>query len=446
MESSIFLLGVLFAAIGLIVFFIMKARLHAFLSLIIACMFVGIATGMPLVKISASIEAGMASTLGFLATILGLGTILGKMLEISGGAERLARTMIDILGKKNAQWAMMIVAFVAGIPVFFQVGFVLLIPLVFSVALETGLSLVAIGVPMAATLMTVHCMIPPHPAAMAIAVSLNADVGRVIMYGLLIGFPAAAIGGPIFINLLRYKAEFKPPAHLAKSERTPDEKLPPFGTTLFTILLPLLIMVAKTIIELNVPKDAAIMPLIAFIGNPITALLISVFLSYWTLGFARGFSMKQLSSFTEQCFGPVAGILLVIGGGGAFNKVLIDSGLGNEIAKVLTSLDMSPLVMAWLVAIVMRFAVGSATVAMMTAAGIIIPVLQVYPNLDPALIAIAIGAGAIGFSHVNDSGFWIVKEYFNMPLMDMFKTYTMATTVAAVVGLAGVLLLSNMVG
>ena len=446
MDTSMVLLLTLFAAIGLIVFLIMKVKLHAFLSLIIACMFVGFATGMPLLKIGASIEAGMASTLGFLTTILGLGTILGKMLEVSGGAERLARTMINALGKKNAQWAMMIVAFVAGIPVFFQVGFVLLIPLVFSVALETGLSLIAIGVPLAATLMTVHCMIPPHPAAMAIALSLKADVGTVIMYGLLIGFPAAAIGGPIFINMLKYKSDFKPPANFIKTERTPDEKLPPFGATLITILLPLLIMVSKTIIELSIPKDAAIMPIVGFIGNPITALLISVFLSYWTLGFARGFNMTQLTGFTEQCFGPVAGILLVIGGGGAFNKVLIDSGLGNEIAKVLTSLHMSPIVMAWLVAIVMRFSVGSATVAMMTAAGIIAPVLKAYPGLDPALIAIAIGAGSIGFSHVNDSGFWIVKEYFGMPLMDMFKTYTAATTVAALVGLGGVLLLSTIVG
>ncbi len=446
MGSSAALLLVLFAAIALIVFLIMKVRLHAFLALIVSCMFVGFATGMPLAKIGASIEAGMASTLGFLATILGLGTILGKMLEVSGGAERLARTMINALGQKNAQWAMMIVGFVAGIPVFFQVGFVLLIPLVFSVAVETGLSLVAIGVPLAVTLMTVHCIVPPHPAAMAIALSLKADVGKVIMYGLLVGFPAAALAGPIFINLFGGKVDIKPPAHLAKSERTPDAKLPPFGVTLVTILLPLLIMVAKTIIELNVPKDAAIMPIISFIGNPITALLISVFVAYYTLGFARGFSMSQLTAFTEQCFGPVAGILLVIGGGGAFNKVLIDSGLGNEIAKVLTGMQMSPLIMAWIVAVVMRFAVGSATVAMMTAAGIIMPVLSAYPGIDPALIAVAIGAGAIGFSHVNDSGFWIVKEYFGMSLPHMFRTYTLGTTIAAVIGLAGILLIAKVVG
>jgi len=447
METSTELLLVLLFAIGLIVFLIMKVHLHAFLALIISCMFVGFGTGMPLEKIAASIQAGMGGTLGFLATILGLGTILGKMLEVSGGAERLARTMIRVLGEKNAQWAMIIVAFIAGIPVFFQVGFVILLPLMFSVAMETGLSLVAIGVPVAVTLMTVHCMVPPHPAAMAIALSLHADVGKVILYGLLVGLPAAAIAGPIFINhFCSKKIEIKPPTGSVKTERTPDEKLPPFGLTLITILLPLVVMVSKTLIELTVPKDAALMPIVSFVGNPITAMLLSVFVAYYTLGFARGFSMKQLTGFTEQSFAPVATILLVIGGGGAFNQMLMDSGLGKEIAKVLTSLQMSPLIMAWVVAIIMRFSVGSATVAMMTAAGIVMPVLEANPGLDPAYIAIAIGAGAIGFSHVSDSGFWIVKEYFGMSLPDMFRTYTLGTVVAAVIGLAGVMVLSTVVG
>lgn len=446
MGTTVVLLSILFAAIALIVFMIMKLRINAFIALIISCMFIGIATGMPLNKIGSSIEAGMGGTLGFLATILGFGTILGKMLEVSGGAERLARTMIEVLGKKNAQWAMMIVGFVAGIPVFFQVGFVLLIPLVFSVAMETGLSMFSIGVPLAVTLMTVHCIVPPHPAAMAIAGSLQADVGKVILYGIIVGFPAAIIGGPMWTNLMGKNIDVKPPAHLFKSERTPDEKLPPFGITLFTVLLPLLIMVSKTIIELSAPKNAAYMPIVSFIGNPITALLISVFVAYYTLGFARGFNMKQISAFTEQCFAPVAGILLVIGGGGAFNKVLVDSGLGNEIAKVLTSMHMSPIIMAWIVAIAMRFSVGSATVAMMTAAGIVMPVLKLYPGVDPALIAVAIGAGAIGFSHVSDSGFWIVKEYLGMELTDMFRTYTLSTVIAAIVGLIGVLILASILG
>ena len=443
MGTTASLMLVLFAAIALIVFLIMKVRLSAFVTLIVACMFVGFATGMPLAKIGSSIEAGMGGTLGFLATILGLGTILGKMLEVSHGAQRLARTMINALGKQRAGWAMMIVGFIAGIPVFFQVGFVLLIPLVFSVAMETGLSMVAIGIPTAVSLITVHCILPPHPAAMAIAGSLKADVGRVIIFGIICGFPAAIIGGPLWARLIGNRFTLKLPEHLMKTERVEEDKMPAFGVTLFTIMLPLLIMVGKTIIELNSPKDAAYMSAVNFIGNPITALLISVFVAYYTLGLARGFTMKDLLNFTESCFGPVAGIMLVIGGGGAFNRVLIDSGLGTELAKVLTGLNMNPLVLAWLVAVVMRFSVGSATVAMMTAVGIVTPVLKAYPGLDPALIAVAVGAGAISFSHVNDSGFWIVKEYFGMSVADTLKSYTTATCISALVALLMTLVLAQ---
>lgn len=443
MGTSATLLGILFVAIALIVFLIMKVRLHAFFALIIACFFVGLSAGMPLNKIAPAIEAGIGGTLGFLAAILGLGTVLGKLLEVSGGAERLARTLINAMGKQRAGWAMMCVGFIAGIPVFFQVGFVLLIPLVFSVAKETGLSMVSIGIPLATSLMAVHCILPPHPAAMAITGTLGADVGRVIVYGLLVGFPAAIIGGVLWSSLISRSMDLVMPAHLKEARRIPDEELPGFGITLFTILLPLLIMVGKTIIELNFPKDAAFMPIVAFIGNPITALLISSLVAYFTLGLARGFDMKQLLSLTDQCFGPVAGILLVIGAGGAFNKVLIESGLGVEMAKVLNSLQLSPLILAWIVTAVMRFSVGSATVAMMTGAGVIMPIMKATPGLDPALVAVAIGAGAIGFSHVNDSGFWIVKEYFGLSLTDMFKAFTTATCIASFVALGCTVLLAS---
>jgi gluconate transporter len=439
------MLLILVAAIALIIFLIMTVRMSAFLALILACLFLGIATGMPLGKIAASIEAGMGGTLGFLATILALGTILGKMMEVSGGAERLARTLIDAFGKDKAHWAMMVVGFLCGIPVFFQVGFVLLIPLVFSVALEARMSLAKIGIPVVAALITVHCIVPPHPAAMAITGTLHADVGKVILYGLLVGLPAAAIAGPIYGNFISKWVKLDPPAHLFKTERTPDEKLPPFGMTLLTILLPLLIMVGKTIAELYLPKDASYMPYVAFLGNPITALLISTFFAYWTLGFARGLNREDLLKLTDGSFGPVAGIMLIIGAGGAFNKVILDSGMGKVIGAVLVSLDMSPLIMAWVIAIAMRFSVGSATVAMMTSAGIILPVLAVYPNLDTALVCVAVGAGAIGASHVNDSGLWIVKEYFGMSLIDTFKTWTASTTIASVVALIGTLILAQII-
>lgn len=444
METTTFLVLTLFMAIALIVFLIMKVRLHAFISLIIACMFVGIMTGMPLVKICSSIEAGMGGTLGFLATVLGLGSILGKMLETSGGAERLARTLINALGKERASWAMMVVGFITGIPVFFQVGFVLLIPLVISVARATGMSIVAIGIPMGVSLQIVHCMLPPHPAAMAIAASLGADIGKVIMLGMIVCIPAAVIGGPIWAKFIKGNIEVDLPAlNKPEEERIPDEKLPGFGLTLFTVLLPMIIMVAKTIFDLSVLKTSGMAPLVNFIGNPITALLISAFFAYWSLGLARGFDMKQILKFTDECFGPVAGILLVIGAGGAFNRVLLDSGLGVELGKVLASLALSPLVLAWLVAAIMRFSVGSATVAMMTAVGIVSPVLAQHPGLDPAIVAIAVGSGAICFSHVTNSGFWIVKEYFGLTVVGALKSYTLATCVASVIAISATLLLST---
>jgi gluconate:H+ symporter, GntP family len=445
MDSVTTMLLILVAAIALIIVLIMKARMSAFLALLLACFFLGIATGMPLIKIASSIEAGMGGTLGFLATILALGTILGKMLEVSGGAERLALTLIKAFGQSRAHWAMMVVAFLAGLPVFFQVGFVLLIPLIFSVALEARMSLAKVGIPVVAGLITVHCIIPPHPAAMAITGTLHADVGKVIMYGIIVGLPAAAIAGPIYGGIISKWVQLNPPEHLFSGKRIEEDKLPPFGITLFTILLPLLIMVGKTIAELVFAKDAAFMPFVTFLGNPITALLIATFVAYWTLGFSRGLNREDLLKLSEGSFGPVAGIMLIIGAGGAFNKVILDSGMGKVIGNVLISLDMSPLIMAWVIAIAMRFSVGSATVAMMTSAGIILPVMANYPGLDPALVCVAVGAGAIGLSHVNDSGLWIVKEYFGMSLIDTFKTWTASTTIAAVVGLIGTLILAQIV-
>lgn len=447
MSHSMMMLLILVISVFGVIFLIMKARLHAFVALIIACLFLGLATGMPLNKIGASIEGGMGGTLGFIATVLGLGTILGKMLEVSGGAERLARTLLDKLGTKNAHWAMMMVGFICGIPVFMQVGFVLLIPLIFCIALETGMSIVMIGIPVAVSLTVVHTLVPPHPAAMAISLSLNADVGKVIIYGLMVGLPASIIAGPLYCKYIANKVHIAPNSKLlCKMERSKDTELPSFGITLFTILLPLLIMVSKTIIELNVAKDSPILPVVAFIGNPITALMISALVSYWTLGLRQGFNKENLLNFTEGCFGPVAGILLIIGSGGAFNRVILDSGIGVELGKMLTELSFNPLVLAWLVALIMRAAIGSGTVSMMTAAGIMLPVLGNYPNLDPALVVVAIGAGAAGLSHVNDSGFWIVKEYFGLSLQDMFKTYTTSMNIVSVVALGGVLLLKQILG
>jgi GntP family gluconate:H+ symporter len=437
--SVVYLMSVLIVAIALIVVLIMKVKLNAFVALTIAGLALGIAAGMPLDKVATSFQTGMGNTLGFLATVLGLGTILGKMLEMSGGAQRLAQTLIKAFGERNAHWAMMVVAFICGIPVFFQVGFVLLIPVMFSIAKQAKMSLIKIGVPVVAALITVHAMVPPHPAALAVVNQLGADIGTVIVFSLLVGIPAAIIAGPIYGSFISKRTVANPPLNLTIDEVIPEEKLPGFAITLFTILLPMLIMVSKTIVDLVAPKGAVYLGFVAFVGNPITALLISALFAYWSLGLARGMNMTQIGKITEECFKPIASILLIIGAGGAFNQVLQDSGIGKVLGGVLTGMNMSPVLMAWLIALIMRFAVGSTTVAMITSAGIVLPLLSTMPGVNPAILCLAIGAGGIGLSHVNDSGFWIVKEYFGMSLTDTFKTWTTATTIASVVALGGTL-------
>ncbi|MEN6412346.1 MAG: gluconate:H+ symporter [Veillonellales bacterium] len=446
MGTTGMMIAVLVLAIALIIILTVRVKLHAFVALLAACFFIGFCTGMPLDKMLKSIELGIGGFLGMLAPILALGAIVGKMMEISGGAERLARTMIRVLGKRNTHWALMIVGYICGIPVFFQVGIVLLMPLLFCVAIEAGMSLVMVGIPMIIGLLTVHCMVPPHPAATAVAVGLNADIGKVILYGLIVGFPAAVIAGPMFGKLVGNKFELHPPEHLLKAEPTPEEELPSFGITLFTILFPLILMISKTLFELALGKAHPAMVYVNFIGSPVTALFLAVFLAYWTLGLNRGMKMEKLRKFSEVAIGPMAAILLIIGASGAFNQVLMDSGIGNAIKSVLTAWHINPLILAWCVAAIMRFAVGGATIAMITAVGLVIPVLPMYPGLDPALVAVAIGAGAIGFSHVNDPGFWFVKEYFGMEMGDLFKTYTLSTTIASVAGLVSLLLFSGVIG
>nr|WP_320147480.1 gluconate:H+ symporter [uncultured Anaeromusa sp.] len=446
MDPTVSMLSVLGIAILMIIVLSIKFRIHAFISLLAACFLIAFATGMPLDKIGKSIEVGMGGTLGFLAPILALGAIIGKMMEISGGAEKLSRTLINIIGKSRAAWAMMIVAYICGIPVFLQVGIVLLTPILFCVVKESKQPLVKIALAMTTALTVVHCIVPPHPAAMAIALALKADVGKVIFYGLLVGLPATALAGPIYGHFLSKTNDLEVPEQYRCVEPTPDEKLPAFGITLFTILLPLLMMIGKTIIELVGDKNAAYMPIVNFLGSPITALFLAAILSYYVMGLKRGFSLGDLAKKTESAMGPMATIILVIGAAGAFNRVILDSGIGDVLKTVLTTIQISPLIMAWVIAIVMRFAIGSATVAMMTSAGFITPVLVAYPSLDPALVAIAIGAGAIGASHVTDPGFWFVKESLGIPMNKMFTIYTGSTTIAAVVGLVGTLILAAIVG
>lgn len=448
MQDTTWLLGVLFSSIALIIFLIMKVRVHAFIALIVACFVVGFGAGMPATKIVESLEAGIGGTLGFLIAIIGLGGVLGKMLEESGGAERLAKTLLDNLGSKRAHWVMAIVGAIAGIPVFFEVGFVLLIPLVYVVARETKINLMFLGIPLAISLMTIHCILPPHPAAMAITGMLHADVGTVIVYGLLVGIPTIIIAGPIWVSLFCSRtASEQQQLFLASHGKgvSAERSMPSMGITLFTIALPLILMVFKTVAA-GLPAGSPVQMVAKFVGNPLTALMISVAFAYWSLGIHQGRTMTQLLEVTQRSFPALANIIFVIGAGGAFNGVLIESGVGKAISNLLAGSDINLIILAWFIAWLMHFAVGSATVAMVSAASMINPMLAADPHLKPEILVIAIGAGSIGWAHVTDSAFWVVKEYLNVSLSEALKKFTGGSLVASFVALIATLILNYTLG
>jgi gluconate:H+ symporter, GntP family len=395
-----------------------------------------------------SFETGNGNTLGHIAIVVGLGTMLGKMMAESGGAERIATTLIDKFGEKHIHWAMMVVAIIVGLPVFFEVGFVLLIPIAFNVAKRTGKSLLLIGLPMIAGLSVVHGLIPPHPAAMLAVQAYHADVGKTIAYGLIVGVPCAIVAGPLFALLVsRYikLPENNPLAAQflgsAADDKPQDKKatkrdLPSFGITLFTILLPVILMLIGSWADLVFAPKTLPNDLLHFVGNSDVALLIAVLVSFWTFGAKRGFNREQIQKFCGECLAPIAGITLIVGAGGGFGRVLMDSGISKEIVNAATAAHLSPLLFAWCVAALIRLATGSATVAMTTACGIVAPIAAAGGvQVTPELLVLATGSGSLIFSHVNDGGFWLIKEYFGMTVGQTFKTWSLLETIISLMGL-----------
>jgi len=446
------LLYALGAVVALIVL-IARLKVHPFVALVGVSIAMGAAAGMPLLTAVKAFQDGVGTALGFIAIVVGLGTMLGKMMAESGAATRIANTLIDAFGERRVHWAIMIVAFIVGIPVFFQVGFVLLIPLVFTIARSTGLSLVKIGIPLVAGLSVVHGMLPPHPAAMLAVGAYGADVGRTILYGLLVGLPTAALAGPIFATWIAPRVVLPAENPLADQLRGDTvERMPGFGISLFTVMIPVLLMLLASAADALAPatpatpagaSDAAgpLRAALHFVGHPIVALLLALLFSFWSLGRARRFTREQILKFCNDCLGPTATILLVIGAGGGFNAVLVQSGVGRVIADVATGSHVSPLLLAWIVAALIRVATGSATVAMTTAAGIVAPLAATIPGTSAELLVLATGAGSLVLSHVNDAGFWLIKEFFNMTVQQTLKTWTVAETIIGVAGLGFTLLL-----
>jgi len=450
------LLLLAFAAVVALIVLIARFKLHPFVALITVSLTLGIVAGMPFAGVVKAFQDGVGAVLGFIAIVVALGTMLGKMMAESGAATQIATTLINRFGEKRVHWAIMFVGFIVGIPVFFQVGFVLLIPLVFTIARRTGLSLVKIGIPLVAGLSVVHGMMPPHPAAMLAVAAYHADTGRTIAYAILVGLPTAALAGPIFASWIAPRialtaenpvaAQFIGGINNTGGTGGSAREMPSFVVSLFTVLLPVILMLCASAADVVLDASSPVRTTLDFIGGPIVALLLALLFSFWSLGYRQHFTRDQILKFANDCLAPTATILLVIGAGGGFNRVLIESGVGRAIADVALGSQASPLLLAWTVAALIRVATGSATVAMTTSAGIVAPIAAATPGTHAELLVLATGAGSLVLSHVNDAGFWLIKEFFNMTVQQTLKTWTVAETIIGVAGLGFTLLLSLVVG
>jgi gluconate:H+ symporter, GntP family len=435
-HGAFLLLSALGAVITLVVM-IAHFKINPFVVLLSVSLVLAIVTGMPAQTIVKSFETGVGNTLGHIAIVVGLGTMLGKMMAESGGADRIAHTLIRIFGEKNVPWAMVAVGFIVGLPVFFEVGFVLLVPIAFNIAKRTGTSLVLVGLPMVAGLSVVHGLVPPHPAAMLAVAAYNADMGRTILYAMLVGIPTAILAGPLYAKLIAPHIQLNLDNPIAAQfiDETPKTNLPSFALTVSTILLPVVLMLVGSWADVFSAPTSALNAILHFIGGADIALLIAVVVSFITLGRMRGFTRETILKFSNDCLAPTATITLLIGAGGGFGRILQDSGTSQAIVDVALHAHISILFLAWLVAALVRLATGSATVAMTTAAGIVAPLALHVAGVRPELLVIATGAGSLVFSHVNDGGFWMVKEYFNMSVSQTIKTWSICETIISVVAL-----------
>jgi GntP family gluconate:H+ symporter len=446
-HHSIFLLvSATISVIGLILL-IAVAKLNPVLAILVTALSLAVVVGMPLATVIHSFEAGVGGTLGHIAIVVALGTMLGKMMAESGGADQIAHTLIRLFGEKNVPWAMVFIGLLVGLPAFFEVGFVLLIPIAFTVARRTNTSLIMVGLPMVAGLSVVHGLVPPHPAALLAVTIYHADIGRTIFYALLVGLPTAVIAGPLYAKLIAPHVHLSDENAMAAQFIGKDEErsLPSFGLTLFTILLPVFLMLIGSWADALFAPKSALNGGLHLIGNDDMALLIGVLVSFFTLGKMRGFSKETILRFSNESLAPTATITLLVGAGGGFGRILQDSGVSNAIIVVAMHSHISLLLLAWLLAAMMRLATGSSTVAMTTAAGIIAPIALQSPGVHPELLAIATGAGSLIFSHVNDGGFWLVKEYFDMSITQTMMTWSVCETIISVVGLVLTLGLSFVV-
>ena len=431
--------------LGILLLFllILVVRLNAFIAFILVGLAIGMGQGMELNAIVDSIEKGIGNTLGFLVMILGLGAMLGKLVAESGAAQKITNGLIKLFGLKNTRMAVMLTGFIVGVTMFYSVGFVILVPLVFTVAAATGFSLISIALPMLAALSVTHGFLPPHPAPTALSVMFEADMGKTLLYGLIVAIPAILISGPILTRFIP-KVEAKPLKEFMTTKVFSEEELPSFSNSILTALLPVILIAVSTLIVNFFPIEGMWLSIIKFIGNPVIALLLTVLAGTYTLGIARGLNMDGVMKIYGAAVSGITMVLLIIAGAGSLKQILIDSGVSEYIGNLLQITSISPLVIGWLIATLIRFSVGSATVAGLTTAGIVLPLVQ-STGVSPELMVLSIGSGSLMLSHVNDSGFWLFKEYFNLNVKETLSSWTVMETSIGISGLLGVLILNQFI-
>ena len=435
-----------FLGVVLLVFLITRLKLNTFLSLVITAFAVGLFLGIPVAKISTSIENGIGSQLGHLAIIFGFGSMLGQLISDSGGGFRIANGLIKAFGKKRIQIAVIITSFIIGLALFFEVGLVVLLPIIFVIAREVDMPLLYLGIPMAATLNVAHAFLPPHPAPTAVADVLGAPLGHVLLIGIVVAIPTIIISGPVFNAFLHrvypkvYKRDINVSV-LGDYKEFNLEDTPKFGISVLTALLPVILISIATILSFVLTKGTIFYNTIAFIGAPDVAMIISLIFAIFTMGIWRGQTIKQIGDAMTTSVKQIAMMLLIIGGGGAFKQVLVDGGVAKYIGQLFGQTNLSPILVAWLIAALLRVSLGSSTVASITAASLVTTIVA-HSSVNPALMVLAIGAGSVFADHVNDAGFWMIKEYFGLSLKETFLSWTTLTCVISISGLLSILLAS----
>ena len=447
--SSIEIIAILIGSIGLLLFMILKFKIQAFLALLLTSIFLGLITGMSMDAIIKSVLNGMGSTLGFVATVVGIGAIFGQMLDSSGGAESLAHYLTNRFGKDKAHYALVITGCIVGIPIFLDVGFIILVPVLYALAKDSNKSLLYFAIPLLAGLAVTHAFVPPTPGPVATAEIIGVDLGWVAFFGILIGIPVAIIAGPVFGKYISSKIHVEVPRTFDTPEENKAVKdLPPFWLVISIIAVPLVLILSNTVsgvwANTHGMKDVFWIKLLAFLGHPIIALLIATMIAIYAMGIKRGFTTDSILQLSTKSLAPAGLIILITGAGGVFKQMLVDSGLGVQLAESMSHSALPPIALAWILAMLIRVSQGSATVAMITSAGIMAPLLTSFTLSDPhkALVVIAIAAGATTASHVNDSGFWLVAKYLGMTEKQALQSWTVMETIISVTGFSLALLLS----